>query len=604
MHESGDPHAFWCSLNIPAFQLVSSHKVFRRLSIPLFNVVELYGIFDALFLLKIVFQESFLQIIIVVIDLGGRSSNQTLALPASVELNSYDWQQFVVIFVTILPEGCIGRRPTSVLQYWLFSSPNCIPHGGRGLARSGLFMIAHDVESLSWMFPSPRKACHVCLALPGRASTGLGLVLAHHTLFVWLGLRPIVIIRFRARGLISKRRSSSMYPGEVGFITTYSYSSSKSQSFSIKSVDPKLPKRSSKSNQESYFGEIGSLMFIKVKQECNKYEYVGQEHKLIKLKAQHKLSTTHLQSPYATRLVKGINRPSPHMERVLVIYTTSSQEVSDNFAANTLDNKHTSSSSSIVVEEDEAPQIVSSSAKQVVTEPKSPVFNENTDEFVQEDVADFDVNVFYNAPLTPVFEEAESSSTYQDLSNMHEFHQKHRSSNRWTKTHPIEQVIGDPSKPVMTRNRLQTNAEVCMYALTVSTIKPKYIKEAMLDASWIESMQDELNQFKRLDVWELVEFAKGYRQEEGIDFEESFVPVARLEAVIIFVAYATHKNFPIHQMDVKTEFLNGPLKEEVFVCQPNGFVDPDFSNHVYRLKKALYGLKQAPRAWYAKLHHS
>ncbi|GJX74360.1 reverse transcriptase domain-containing protein [Tanacetum coccineum] len=94
--------------------------------------------------------------------------------------------------------------------------------------------------------------------------------------------------------------------------------------------------------------------------------------------------------------------------------------------------------------------------------------------------------------------------------------------------------------------------------------------------------------------------AKGYRQEEGIDFEESFVPVARLEAVIIFVAYATHKNFPIHQMDVKTEFLNGPLKEEVFVRQPNGFVDPDFSNHVYRLKKALYGLKQATRAWMEK----
>ncbi|GJR74317.1 retrovirus-related pol polyprotein from transposon TNT 1-94 [Tanacetum coccineum] len=139
----------------------------------------------------------------------------------------------------------------------------------------------------------------------------------------------------------------------------------------------------------------------------------------------------------------------------------------------------------------------------------------------------------------------------------------------------------------------------------------------------------ELNQFKRLDVWELVEcpigrniiavkwiwknkidaenmvirnksrlVAKGYGQEEGIDFEESFAPVARLEAVRIFVAYAAHKNFPIYQMDDKTAFLNGPLKEEVFVRQPDGFVDPDFPNHVYRLKKALYGLKQAPRAWF------
>ncbi|GKE97325.1 retrovirus-related pol polyprotein from transposon TNT 1-94, partial [Tanacetum coccineum] len=109
-------------------------------------------------------------------------------------------------------------------------------------------------------------------------------------------------------------------------------------------------------------------------------------------------------------------------------YATSSQKVSDNSATNTLDNEHTSSSPSIVVEEDEAPQIVSSSAEQVATEPNSLVLNENVDEFVQEDFADFDGNMYYNAPPTHVFEEAESSSTYQDPSNMHEFHQKHRSS--------------------------------------------------------------------------------------------------------------------------------------------------------------------------------
>ncbi|GKC96411.1 hypothetical protein Tco_1161853, partial [Tanacetum coccineum] len=144
------------------------------------------------------------------------------------------------------------------------------------------------------------------------------------------------------------------------------------------------------------------------------------------------------------------------------------------FAANTLDNKHTSSSSSIIVEEGKAPQIVSSSAEQVSTEPNSLVLNANADEFIQEDVVDFDGNVFYNAPPTPVFEEAESSSTYQDPSNMHEFHKKHR-------------------------------LKVCMYTLTASTIESKNIKEVMLDASWIESIQDELNQFKRLDVWKLVE---------------------------------------------------------------------------------------------------
>nr|GEU64452.1 retrovirus-related Pol polyprotein from transposon TNT 1-94 [Tanacetum cinerariifolium] len=173
---------------------------------------------------------------------------------------------------------------------------------------------------------------------------------------------------------------------------------------------------------------------------------------------------------------------------------------------------------------------------------------------------------------------------------------------------------------------------MCMFTLTVSTAEPKNIKEAMADSAWIEAMQEELYQFDRLQVWELVDkpfsktvirpkwlwknkkdedqtvirnkaqlVAKGYAQEEGIDFEESFAPVARLKAVRIFVAYAAHKSFPIYQKDVKTKFLNGPLKEEVYVTQPEGFVDPDYLEKVYRLKKALYGLKQAPRAWYDEL---
>nr|GEY69811.1 retrovirus-related Pol polyprotein from transposon TNT 1-94 [Tanacetum cinerariifolium] len=120
-----------------------------------------------------------------------------------------------------------------------------------------------------------------------------------------------------------------------------------------------------------------------------------------------------------------------------------------------------------------------------------------------------------------------------------------------------------------------------MFALTVSTAEPKNIKEAMADSAWIEAMQDELHQFDRL--------------------QESFAPVARLEAVRIFIAYAAHKSFPIYQMDVKTAFLNGPLKEGVYVAQPDRFVDPDHPEKVYRLRKALYGLKQAPRAWYDEL---
>ncbi|GJR46452.1 retrovirus-related pol polyprotein from transposon TNT 1-94 [Tanacetum coccineum] len=185
---------------------------------------------------------------------------------------------------------------------------------------------------------------------------------------------------------------------------------------------------------------------------------------------------------------------------------------------------------------------------------------------------------------------------------MHEFHQQHRYTNKWAKNHPIEKVIGDPSKPLQTRNRLRTDVELCMCALIVSLTEPKNIKEVMLDHNWIKSMQDELNQFKYAENTVIQNksrlITKGYSQHKGINFEELFAPVARLEVVHMFVAYTAHKNFTIYRMDLKTAFLNGPLKEEVFVSQTDGFVDPDFQNHVYRLKKALYGLKQALRAWF------
>nr|GEX14552.1 Gag-Pol polyprotein [Tanacetum cinerariifolium] len=137
---------------------------------------------------------------------------------------------------------------------------------------------------------------------------------------------------------------------------------------------------------------------------------------------------------------------------------------------------------------------------------------------------------------------------------------------------------------------------MCMFALTVSIAEPKTIKEAMADSGWIEAMQKELHQLDKLQVWELVDKPFG-KNEEGIDFEQSFTPVTRLKAVQIFVAYDAHKSFPIYLMDVKIASLNGPLKEEVYVAQPDGFVDPNHPDKVYRLRKALYGLKQAPRAW-------
>nr|GEW13008.1 retrovirus-related Pol polyprotein from transposon TNT 1-94 [Tanacetum cinerariifolium] len=165
-----------------------------------------------------------------------------------------------------------------------------------------------------------------------------------------------------------------------------------------------------------------------------------------------------------------------------------------------------------------------------------------------------------------------------------------------------------------------------------SPLEPKTYKDALTQSCWIEAMQEELNEFKRLEVCELVPrpdkvmvitlkwiykvkleelggilknkdrlVARDYSQEEGIDFEESFAPVARLEAIRIFLAYAVHKNMVVYQMDVKTAFLNGNLREEVYVSKPDGFVDQDNPNHVYKLIKALYGLKKAPRAWYDML---
>ncbi|GJY82852.1 retrovirus-related pol polyprotein from transposon TNT 1-94 [Tanacetum coccineum] len=135
---------------------------------------------------------------------------------------------------------------------------------------------------------------------------------------------------------------------------------------------------------------------------------------------------------------------------------------------------------------------------------------------------------------------------------------------QFNKDHPLEQVIGEPSRPVLIRNQLRTDGDMCMYALTVSTIEPKNVKEAMTDPVWIETMQEELIQFKRLDHDEentvirnktrLV--VRGYRQEEGIDFKESFAPVARMEAIRIFLAYVGHKSLIMFQMDVKTDFLH------------------------------------------------
>ncbi|GJW31379.1 retrovirus-related pol polyprotein from transposon TNT 1-94 [Tanacetum coccineum] len=226
------------------------------------------------------------------------------------------------------------------------------------------------------------------------------------------------------------------------------------------------------------------------------------------------------------------------------------------------------------------------------------------------------------------FEDAyfDTSTTFYDPSNVYTFYQPYPHEKKWTKDHPLHKIIGDPKSSVRTRGQL---ANSCLFACLLSSIEPANVAEALKDADWVSAMQDELDQFARLKVWRLVPrpegktiiktkwifknkkdesslvirnkarlVAVGYCQQEGIDYDETFAPVARIEAIRLFLAYAAHKDFTVFQMDVKTAFLNGILKEEVYVGQPPGFVSKQYPDHVYALDKALYGLKQAPRAWY------
>ncbi|GJZ25732.1 putative ribonuclease H-like domain-containing protein [Tanacetum coccineum] len=177
------------------------------------------------------------------------------------------------------------------------------------------------------------------------------------------------------------------------------------------------------------------------------------------------------------------------------------------------------------------------------------------------------------------------------------------------KDHPLEQIIRDIHSAPQTRRMTKSvtgygmissvqqrinhkDFQNCLFACFLSQVKPKKVIQALTDPSWIEAMQDELLQFK---------LQKGYTQEEGIDYDEVFALVARIEAIRLFLAYASFKNFVVYQMDVKSAFLYGKIEEEVYVCQPLKFEDPKFPDRVYKVEKALYGLHQAPRAWYETL---
>ncbi|GJR73770.1 putative ribonuclease H-like domain-containing protein [Tanacetum coccineum] len=221
------------------------------------------------------------------------------------------------------------------------------------------------------------------------------------------------------------------------------------------------------------------------------------------------------------------------------------------------------------------------------------------------------------------------------------------------KNHPKDQILGDPKSAVQTRGKIQKASSAqqalvsyiskqnrtnhkdhqnCLLACFLSQEEPKNISQALQDESWVEAMQEELLQFKLQKVWILVDLpsgkkaigtkwvfknkrdersivvknkarlvAQGFRQEEGIDYDEVFAPVARIEAIRLFLAFASYMGFTVYQMDVKSAFLYGTIEEEVYVHQPPGFVDPAHPNKVYKVIKALYGLHQAPRAWYETL---
>jgi hypothetical protein len=196
--------------------------------------------------------------------------------------------------------------------------------------------------------------------------------------------------------------------------------------------------------------------------------------------------------------------------------------------------------------------------------------------------------------------------------------------------HPASRIIGDMNERT-TRSRVRNNSHFAHVAF-VATFEPKDIGHALSDHNWVNSMHEELENFERNRIWELVDpppgcktigtkwvwknkkgekgemvrnksrlVAQGFSQKEGIDYEETFALVARLEAIRILLAFSVAKGFKLHQMDVKSAFLNGVLEEEVYVRQPSGFESEKYPHRVYKLRKALYGLKQAPRAWYGRL---
>ncbi|GJQ90134.1 retrovirus-related pol polyprotein from transposon TNT 1-94 [Tanacetum coccineum] len=241
----------------------------------------------------------------------------------------------------------------------------------------------------------------------------------------------------------------------------------------------------------------------------------------------------------------------------------------------------TGSPSSTIVDQD-AP---SPSNSQTTPKTQSPIIPNNVEEDYHDiEVAHIGNDPYFGIPILEIHSDQSSSSDSIHII-MHPDHQIFEHNSKWTKDHALENIIGELDRPVSTRLQLHEQALFCYYDAFLTAVDPRL-------------KLDELGGILKNKA-RLVD--RGYHQQEGINFEESFAPVARLEAIRIFLAFAAHMNMVVYQMDVKNAFLNGNLWEEVYVSQPDGFMDPDNPYHMYKLKKALYGLKQAPRVWYDML---
>nr|GEV39809.1 reverse transcriptase domain-containing protein [Tanacetum cinerariifolium] len=255
----------------------------------------------------------------------------------------------------------------------------------------------------------------------------------------------------------------------------------------------------------------------------------------------------------------------------------------------------TGSPSSTIVDQD-AP---SPSNSQTTPETQSPIIpNDAEEENHNLNVAHMNNNPFFGIPILEVPSD-ESSSTDIIHIIVHPDHQISEHNRKWTMDHPLKNIIGELARPVSTKLQLHEEALFCYYDAFLTTVEPKMYKDALTQSCWIKAMQEELNEFERLGVYELLPrpdkvmvitlkwiykvkldelggilknkaqlVIHGYRQEDGIDFEESFAPVARLEAIRIFLAFAAHMNMVVFQIDMNTVFLNGNLRKEVYVSQP------------------------------------